>query len=93
MGAVTLSVSLLLHLGLHLGNHLLHSSKLWNTKHCHVEQKCLHSNMQTRHLDHQAQVSVISYLSLLLLQDHILVHFLRLWSLPASMKKLVIFML
>lgn len=36
MGAVTLSVSLLLHLGLHLGDHLLHSSKLWNTKHCHV---------------------------------------------------------
>lgn len=56
MGAVTLSVSLLLHLGLHLGNHLLHSSKLWNTKHCHVEQKHLHSNMQTMHFDHWAQV-------------------------------------
>lgn len=28
IGAVSISVSLLLHLGLHLGNHLLHSSQL-----------------------------------------------------------------
>lgn len=29
----------------------------------------------------------VSYLSLLLQQDHVLVHFLRLWSLPGPLKK------
>lgn len=85
MGAFTLSVPLLLHLGLHLGNHLLHSPQLWRERNPHVYQ-IQHCDTQKPLMASRSSESE-SYLSLLLLQDHIFVHFLRLWSLPVPLKE------
>jgi len=70
-------ISLLLHLRLHLSDHLLHPPQLREThKHNHTLTFTLK----------QLFISVqLVYLSLLLLQDYILI-FLWLWTLPAKHK-------